>query len=380
MEWNLRRMLPGIATALVSMTDLVSATNGSQIRSLENRVTALEQRRGASGMVNPPANPTVKHGADLFVFGELLYWKANENGLPLGVVNKNTSLNLSDAKIENIHGKWDVGCRVGVGYIIPHDGWDLDLTWLHFNTKSHKKTLHSSSKRFIFPTLAPSSDPIADDNFCTKADGRWKLRLNQLDLDLGREFFVSKWLTLRPHAGLRVDWLKQKLSADYKNFDSGLPPPNEVDVRYKDRWWGIGIESGLDTQWGLGCGWSIFANFAAAILYGNHSIKFKDENTPPVTNGSNGATSLPKGKYAGVREHIHHVAHPILDLQLGLRWDWMFDNDHFHLGLQAGWEDHVYFSQNQFPIFSDDYNFGKFFANQGDLAFQGWTFGARFDF
>lgn len=381
MQWNLKKTWLGVAASLVVLTNLLSAAdNSGQIRNLENRVSALEQRRGQTGMMNPPANPTVKHGADVFLFGELLYWSANQGGMPLAVVNKHTSLNLSNSKIENVRGKWDIGSRVGIGYVIPHDGWDIDLTWLHFNTESHRKALHSSSNRFIFPTLAPSSDPIANINYCRKANGRWKLYFNQLDLDLGRDFFVSRWLTLRPHGGLRADWLRQNLNVNYKNFDNGLATPNKVKIRYHDRWRGIGLEGGLDTQWGLGGGWSIFSDISAAILYGRHKIRLTDKDKPPVVGSSNGASSLPHGNFARVKERLRRIAHPILDLALGLRWDKKFDNDRFHIGLQAGWENHVYFGQNQFPIFCDDLNFGKFFANQGDLTFQGWSFGARFDF
>lgn len=378
MHWNTKKTLGAAASSLFAFTHFVNAdVNDTQMRNLENRVSALEHRKGASGMVNPPARPQVRNGADLFVYGDLLYWKANENGIPLAVVNKQSSVNLTHSKVENLRGKWDVAFRVGLGYNIPHDGWDVSLSWLRYNSHGHQKHIHSKANRFIFPYLPPAADPIADRNTCASAKGRWGVLLNQLDLDLGREFFVSKWLTLRPHAGLRTDWIEQRAKGEYHNFSALLPLPSEVEAKYKDRWWGIGIESGLDTQWGLGSGWSIFANLAAAILYGEHTIKVKDEDEPAFDNGS--ASSLPNGVFVKLRDKAW-VAHPILDLQLGLRWDTLLANDHLHLGIQLGWENHVYFSQNQFPIFSVVFNLGKFFANQGDLSLEGWTLGVQLDF
>jgi hypothetical protein len=380
MHWNMKKKLGAAASSLFAFTSLVNAdVNDAQIRNLENRVSALEHRKGASGMVNPPARPQIRNGADLFVYGDLLYWKANENGIPLAVVNKKSPNNLAHSKVDNLRGKWDFAFRVGLGYDVPHDGWDLGLSWLRYNSHGHHKRIHSHSNRFVFPYLAPSADPIADNATCARAKGRWRVLLNQLDLDLGREFFVSKWLTLRPHAGLRTDWIYQKVKADYEKFSSMLPSSSEVEITYRDRWWGIGLESGLDTQWGLGGGWSIFANLAAAILYGEHHIRMKDEDEPPFNNSINGANSNPNGVFVKLKDKTW-IAHPILDLQLGLRWDWMLANDHLHLGVQLGWENHVYFSQNQFPIFGDDFNFGKFFANQGDLSLEGWTLGVRLDF
>src|SRR5262249_13903429 len=149
------------------------------------------------------------------------------------------------------------------------------------------KIIHSDKDDFVFPSLTAAGDPLGNFfGFCRKARGKWSLYFNQLDLDLGREFFVSRWLTLRPHGGVRGDWLRQGIRAEYKNFSeesliierSAIPRSNQVKIRYKDRWWGIGLESGIDTQWGLGGGWSIFCDLAAAILWGRHNIKFVDKD------------------------------------------------------------------------------------------------------
>lgn len=380
MQQNLKKIGLAATTSLVVFTSVANAQgqgDNAQMRNLENRVTALEQRKGASGMINPSGRPQIRNGADLFIYGDLIYWNAHENGLNYAVVNENRSNNLSDAEVKNIHGKWNWGFRVGVGYNLPHDGWDVNLTWLRF-TDNARKRVHTDGDEFIFPTMAASSDPIVQDNSCVKSHAHWRLRLDQLDLDLGREFFVSKWLTLRPHFGVRTDWIRQKLDVDYQNFVDFIGA-TEVDVDIKDRWWGIGLQGGLDTQWGLGNGWSIFGNLSAAIIYGFHHLDYDDEDSPPELSLSNGATSFPNGNFADV-ESRYRVSHPVLDIQMGLRWDNMFSDDRFHLGLQVGWEHHIYFSQNQLPVFSDDFNFGKFFANQGDLTLQGWTFAARFDF
>lgn len=364
MKRNFNVMWTTLSTSLLAFTSIVNAdVDNSQMRNLENRVSALEQRRGASGVINPPARPQVKDGADLFVFGNLLVWQAHENGLPVAIVNKSAtpSSDLSNSNVKNYDFDWDVGFRVGVGYNVPHDGWDMSLTWLRFNTDGHRR-IHAHSNQAIYPTRAHPADPISDGETCTKTHAHWRLHLNQLDLDMGREFFVSKWLTLRPHFGLRSDWIRQKADIDYNNFPTG-----DVDVEQKDRWWGIGLAGGLDTLWGLGGGWSVFGNLGASILYGFHKMKIENENDPADVD------------FVDMKDS-YHVSHPILDLQLGLRWDRMFCNDRFHIGLQGGWEHHVYFSQNQFPVFADDINKGVIVSNQGDLTFQGWTFAARFDF
>ena len=147
---------------------------------------------------------------------------------------------------------------------------------------------------------------------------------------------------------------------------------NDLDVDYRDRWYGFGLEGGLDTQWGLGSGWSLFGNLTGAIVYGFHHLNVDNDNDPAVAVDTN-------GKFADANNR-YRVSHPILDLMLGLRYDTMFSCDRYHLGLQVGWEHHIYFSQNQFPVFVDRQAIGTFVANQGDLTLQGWTLAARFDF
>jgi len=365
MRWNLSQILPLVTTSFTALASVAHADD-AQTRNLENRVTALEQRKGASGMINPQGRPQIKDGADLFLFGDLLYWNAHENGLNYAVEKEGDLNNLDDAEVKNIHGKWNFGFRAGIGYNTPHDGWDLRLTWLRFMDNGGRK---AKNKDGLYPIMASASDTFLSDATAAKARSRWNVNLNQIDLDLGREFFVSKWLTMRPHVGVRTDWIHQKWTGKYSHFISSLASGSAMDVKFKDHWYGIGLEGGLDTQWGLGNGWSIFGNLTTAILYGFHDLKLDEET-----------------KNRGVEtdfadlEQTYRVSHPILDLQMGLRWDNMFDGDRYHLGVQIGWEHHIYFSQNQFQKFYDNLRAGSFVSNQGDLTFQGWTFSARFDF
>lgn len=368
MQWNLKKKLPLIATSLVALTGIISADeNSAQIRNLENRVTALEQRKGASGMINPQGRPQVNDGWDLILFGDLLYWNAHENGMQVAVVEQGDKRKLSDSDVDTIHGKWNVGFRVGIGYNMPHDGWDTRLTWLRFTDNGHKNA-HTGQNHVVYPTQLHPADPLLGSGdksvYARKMHSRWHMRLDQLDWDLGREFFVSKWLTLRPHFGLRTDWIRQGLDIDYKEFHSSH---NKAKVDLSDHWWGIGLEGGLDTQWGLGSGWSIFGNLTSAIIYGIHKISYEVKDKPK------------NHDFVDIKNH-YRIAHPVLDLVMGLRWDNMFSHDRYHLGFEVGWENHIYFSQNQFPIFVSRSSKGTFVSNQGDLTFQGWTFGARLDF
>lgn len=358
-----KQLFTALALSLAASSFAHATSDNAQIRNLENRVSALEQRKGASGMINPSGRPQVRGGADLFVYGDFLWWQAYENGLPLVTKNNSTAGTLNNAEVKTLSSDWAPGFRVGIGYNMPHDGWDLSLTWLRLYTKGHKKVTAGFGQE-LYPYWDAPSGP-AGGSTCTTARGTWKMHLNQLDLDLGREFFVSKWLTMRPHFGLRAAWVRQKLYGRYSNLS--VPAGDELEFQTKLRSWGLGIEGGLNTRWGLGSGFSLYGDLNAAILYGFQKAHPKED----IEQTSN--------KYLNA-VRSYRVSNPILDLALGLRWDHMFSRDRWHVGLRAGWEHHIYFNQNQTMIFVDDVSPGTFVANQGDLSLQGWTFGARFDF
>ncbi len=337
--------------------------------SLDTRISTLEKN------VNPSGRSEVRQGTDLFLFGDLLYWTARVNGLNTAVVQSDPTVTsfkrLNDAHITTLHGDWSWGFRVGCGYNIGHDKWDLKLTYLRFTDHGHKH-ISTGEGVAIYPTPVMPFAPVFDENnqYASAMTSSWHLNLNQLDLDLGREFFVSSYLTLRPHGGIRSNWIQQSMRNFYEVLN--VFPSTDTSVKAKDHWWGLGLAGGVDTQWSLGGGWSLFGNLAAAILYGFHPVTDTHVDSP-TEDPSN--TTL----FAHV-DNTYRISQPILDLQAGLAWDHLFFKDRFHLGLQLGWEQHVYFSQNRFSTFTGLRQRGSFTSNPGDLTLQGWTASMRMDF
>lgn len=109
---KLKKLLPLIAMTLVGTHSVVSAVDDMQVRNLENRVSALEQRRGANGMINPPARPVVKDGVDLWLQAEALFMHATEDGIHYGIKLDNG--NTRDGHVKNVSYDWSWGWRAGL--------------------------------------------------------------------------------------------------------------------------------------------------------------------------------------------------------------------------------------------------------------------------
>lgn len=389
MDWNRRKMWPAAAASLVAFTSLLNAADDTQLRNLENRVNALEQRKGSNGMVNPPARPVVKDGVDLFFQGDALLWQANQSGLGYAIKNAGSTNFVSGGTIENPKGEWSWGFKLALGYNMQHDNWDTILQWTCFgNTNSHHR-VQAPTGGTVFPSFANNGlvvndvitpVPLVVASGATTASAHWSLQLNILDLALGREFYVSKWLTLRPHAGLRTAWVRQKLNCVYDHIQLGLATGRQLTVHMHNNYWGMGLRAGLDGNWGLGAGFSIFNELAASLLLGHFSVHQKEYDTATLPNQ--------------LRLHLHnhlYAARAIVDMALGLRYENTFSEDRYGIMLAIAWEQHLFFSQNQLARFytnswvnaqglSVGNGAGAFSIDQGDLNTQGVTFTVRFDF
>jgi hypothetical protein len=394
MDWIFKKMGPAAALSLVAFTSILNAADDAQMRNLENRVTALEQRKtGNGGMINPPARPIVQNGVDIFVFGEVLVWRAREDNLTYAVSMDQTPVINHQESGHGVHfrGKWEPGFRIGIGYNMPHDGWDLTATWTSFKSKDkkHSEDCQCCQSCEIFqPVYFPKdynlSGTSANGPWVSEAQGKyWRAHLNLVDLDLGREFFVSKWMTLRPFIGARGMWLRQKLKFEYEpnggtfllpysGVGGVFPGANSDFVSLKNNFWGVGLRAGLDATWGLGCGVSLYSKLALSALWG----KFTLRQTHTLVDDSEENEDTFVLSNFGDR---FQVCRPVADLALGIRYDTTSSDNSWGWGFWAGWEHHYFWGQNKFIRFDGD-QFSAFNENYGDFSVAGVNVGMSLDF
>ncbi len=348
-------------------------------KNLENCLKVLEQKQDLNGFINPPAMPLTRNGWDLQISADALLWQVQEDGLTYAL-SFDTQSDEPKA-IALIKQKYNWGFRVGLDWTIPHDNWDIAATWTHLISNSRNNNVTradlNAPNGFLFQ-MQGVNDNDAFQGFFT-ASSKYHNRLDQICLNTGREFFISKWVTLRPYLGLRSDWLRQRLHTSL--FGNINTPDLILNTKQTNKWWGLGIESGLNMQLSFCGGFSIYGNIASAIEYGLQKLHTHNTGTdymPPIDSFNNGLRTS------------YHICRPILDLQLGLGWDYNFCDDKFHFGLKLGWENHIYFNQSRFLNFQAGNLFIPGIAAQtaiysevqhgGDLTYQGWTLHASFDF
>lgn len=331
--------------------------------SLEERVTELENQMNAKNFVKPD----MKWNQVGFLTADYLCWLPQEDGLayatsvtPIGPEKK--------GKVKNLDFEWTSGFRLGAGYRMPHDDWELYADWTHFITSASSHT--TSTNDFIYPEWTPNIVPDLGP-LVTYMNGRWNMHLNVVEGEMARYFLVTNNLSLRPHIGVQGAWIKQEYNSDTSGGTDATSLFTIVNdnFRIKNDFIGAGLAAGLDTEWTMWKHWNIFGNATFSLIYGRFDVR-QIETQSTTQNLSSQMLSNVTNKF--------HTILPTADIVLGVSYDYSFRYVAFRL--EAGWEYAAFFGQNQFRHVINPTNSLAFTTANQSLTMQGFTLSGRFDF
>jgi hypothetical protein len=325
------------------------------------------------------------------VISDTLYLTACQGGLSFGSETRADIIGGTEigsrnyhTKLKHPHTRWDFGWRLGVGYESACGCWNGDLIWTHFNTNSHAKHEEPANANQWFtpswggiavlgtpPTQLLGGNTAVPLGFpVDEAFSHWKLHLNMVDLEIGRDFCVNSCLTLRPHIGVRGASINEKNHIKYEVaavVGTGLSDIVTDRFHLKNDFEGAGVRAGLDTTYDLGCGVSLYGTAAASLLYGETEIETKEKLISGSTATANVFVQKQKDNDCGCRA--------ITDASIGITWQNCCFNKVFVT--KIGWEHHFFFNENQFEKFTN-YNGTDNAATDrmpqvlhGDLSVQG---------
>lgn len=305
----------------------------------------------------------IKNSKRIWLDGEVLLWQSSEDDLNYALKSESQT-GVQNGHIKSPDFDWDWGVRLGLGIKLPHDQWDLFFNYTYVHAHAHGST-SASSGGAVFPIMmAPFGQP--PNFFVEKAHFHWDATLNIGDIELGRNCFVGKLLSIRPFMGVRGLTIDQDIDVDYRG-GTAVPGNDEDQVRNTNDFWGVGLRIGADTLWALGAGWGIYGNGAASLVSGKFDVHEKEKLEE---------SDVTRLNLTADTDSVIAIA----ELALGIQWDKLFSKDRYHFGIKFGWEFNVFFDQNRLMRFINSDLPGAISTSNGDLSFQGLTFGFRFDF
>ncbi|HSW73035.1 MAG TPA: Lpg1974 family pore-forming outer membrane protein [Chlamydiales bacterium] len=347
-----------------------------------------------------------------FVTADFLWWRADENDLPYAFVQNQTgpfSFTIADAGfnnsvttftetiptfgyVANINYRWRPGFRVGIGWNTPHDGWDTSLEWTWYRNSS----IDSVHQDMVLGTVAGTGtlatgvvkqgvtppSPIPEQVtpiWSDSARAHWTLLFNMIDWELGRAFYVSEGLSLRPFASVRGGWINRKFIVEQGNPNLG---GTDFSVAFepstffaKNNYWGVGPRFGLNTDWRFCGGWMLYGNMAASILYGHVFRNFETVNDFASFVGASRSRPLLASNITN-KKHVWRAV-PNTQVAFGFGWGDCVNCNSMFFSIRLGWEASFFWNMQNFVLATG--NLAGLSAAHS-LSLVGATLSAKLDF
>jgi hypothetical protein len=301
------------------------------------------------GTITPTVAPRVREGFDLAIDADFIWWKSQVSGMNFAEI---------DHKIKSPSSSFEPGFKVGIGMDLDFDGWDAyaEYTWVkepwHTDCYTSKKDVSYSG----FVTANPT-DGILSSMIIADACYKRKSQFNILDLELGRNFFISKRLTLRPNLGFKLARLFDK--THFTQNEEGLFGFGHIFLSQSLS--GIGTRLGLDSVWHLTKSFGIYGDIAATALWSSiHSTCSSHYKIDLIS------------IYNSSKQNTQTIL-PVLEVGIGLAYmKWLY-NEAYQLYAKAGWEEQIWSGYNH-SIQTSSFNSTGALTMQGLTAKLGFVF------
>ncbi len=307
--------------------------------------------------ITPEAGPRVAHGADAALSVDFIYWQSDLEGLQYAIEGSEQG-----GRTLRPESGFDPGFKIALGLNIDHDGWDIIAEYTSLRSDSAANPCQDSANLdsgSIYPLWniggAVSQNPSGILNATLN---KWKLRFNVIDLAMGRNFFISQHLKVRPFVGFKSAWIDQIYEVTYHGL-------HKLQMRQDHDSWGLGLRMGVNLAWHFAKNWSLYGYTALSTLWSQFIVHRFDTDT---------LVGNPAMEKINMDGDPGHRLKPVLEFSLGLRWQmWFGKHENHHVLLQAGWETQVWWNHNHMITLRQGFS-------HGNLGLQGLTVKLQLDF
>jgi hypothetical protein len=320
-------------------------------------------------VITPAVAPHVMDGSDTYVTLDFIWWKTFVGGMEYaftGVVDNGyfvSPLGASTGKghVQRPDFKFEPGLKVGIGVNFEHDGWDLyaQYTYLSGPSESNSIAAQTGVGATNLQTFYPNNGSDGLVGPLVSASCKWKQDFNIIDLELGRDYFISRYLTLRPTAGFKTGWINEQSTISLVPTPTvavdGTSPnrPTSIVMTYRQNMWGLGIRTGLNAGWHATKNWSFYNDFAFTAMWSDFKIHQKQNTTESVLGSMENELT---------HQTLQTVI-PVFEAGLGVAYITWWEQSRYRFEGRLGWEEQIWVDFNRFMTL----------GGTGSLTVQGLT-------
>ncbi|MFT3741833.1 MAG: Lpg1974 family pore-forming outer membrane protein [Gammaproteobacteria bacterium] len=299
--------------------------------------------------------PNLKGGIEVTLEG--LYLRPTDENLDYAQVNTtafdfsgfpfNTSV-VTDRDLKSVNPNYDFAFRIGLGYVFPDSGNDVQLNWLHFDHSNDSSTSTNPGDVLVTAIGIPLINPPVNIFGITGDVGATSdvdSKLDTVNLDVGQYVNFGTRLQTRFFGGLQFSRVEQDTHNTYSAFytDNLIPPATfsfTEDDDLDSKFTGVGPRFGVDTSYNIWNCFGLAAHVSGALLVGKLNDTDQDTNLNAIlsfpTGGGTTVLNFNDNIDTDTNDNDWRVV-PTFDAKLGLNYTWLFQNQSA-LTLEAGYQ------------------------------------------
>lgn len=346
-------------------------TNDSRDKKRTDKAKAQHELEVVNAMptreITPAVAPIVKDPVHLIIEGAFIWWKPVLDGMETavsGISDTSSSGSVSRGRVHKPKFDYEPGFKFGFGGFFDYDGWDIMSEFTYLAEEKVSSSVHRNAAKGLYSVYPISAGGIYTDAPVNSAQTQWKQAFYVVDLELGRKFFISRALTLRPNFGVKFACIKQSVNAEYGLLSGTLPldatpAPSMASFDSDQKMWGVGVRAGLGTVWYFTKYLGLYGDVAASAIWSDFKSSTAEVNQPGSVTTFN-------------TEEKTRAITPIFEISAGLRFQYWFDDNRCQFYAQGGWEQQVWTNFNHIP--------NQNLTRNGDFTLQGLTAKVGFAF
>ncbi len=310
----------------------------------------------------PPVELT-EEGYGLSVYGEYLFWNVTED---VDYVLTQSGTGPVTGEIKNAAWNWKSGVRVGGSLLLPNrDGWEIGARYTYYRGDGSASFVNPATNSAATRLHPDGLSGVGDDNVGF-ASIDLDLDFDQLEVEIGRRFWISESLSTRLFGGPHFVWIDRDYSTVYCSSTDCLglfTTIARVDEKLALNAYGLRI--GVDGDWHIWRGLSLFGGIAGSAMFG----EFEWKNRELVV--------VADVVQVDVMEDFNRFV-PVLQLNAGVGYRHSL-NERVSLKGMLGWEAQKFWGFNN-TRFVDAMMESANISEAEDLTLHGLTVRLRLDF
>ena len=366
------------AAAMIPMIYGAAQDSDDQIRDLqaqiqEIRVMAESKQIGAK---SPAGYPKIEDAVGLrFEIGGL-YQNAVLGGTEYAYIaitdDPDSDLGNYHAEMFQPEAKMSWGVNGAISYYCQQYGYELKLrnSYYDLSTESH---IERTSGNYIYPLNYLNDELI--EVYAQTGSSNLNVTYDLLGLELQKSFYVNRYFSIDAIGGVLASWTWFTHDIQFEElFFEGEYADSDWFLNRHDHssWFGVGPELGLNLNFMLGEGFSIFFNNTGALMYGNFDVEFRQDSF--FLNGEQEVAPQTR-----VKASDHRIM-PYVQSFMGLAYEFYAGKDKNFLKIRAGYNTQYFINANTMIRYDGDdvshvyYRLSENLQTQGLLFDLAWSF------